>query len=249
KVWGIGPNTAAYLNKFGITTALEFARKDEKFVEKHLSKPYHEIWHELNGRSVYPVICESKGAYQSISKARTFTPPSADETFVFAQLSRNLENACMKARRYGLLASRLIVFLRRQDFRGGGAEMKLSLPTAFPAELSAPLRKGFGYVFRRGALYRQTSVVLAGLVPGKSMQYTLFDDTRRIEKMARVYDAVDRLSEKFGKYTVMHAASLPTRLQAQHEGQRGDVPGRKQDLFKGENGRQRLGMPVLKMKV
>ena len=29
KVWGIGPNTAAYLQKFGIRTALEFARKDE----------------------------------------------------------------------------------------------------------------------------------------------------------------------------------------------------------------------------
>ena len=52
KVWGIGPNTAAYLNKCGITTALQFARKDEEFVKKHLSKPYQEIWHEPNGRSV-----------------------------------------------------------------------------------------------------------------------------------------------------------------------------------------------------
>lgn len=52
KVWGIGPNTAAFLRKFGITTALDFARKDEHFVEQHLSKPYREVWHELNGRSV-----------------------------------------------------------------------------------------------------------------------------------------------------------------------------------------------------
>src|SRR5512141_2713247 len=40
KVWGIGPNTAAFLGKHGIKTALEYARKDEEFVKKYLSKPY-----------------------------------------------------------------------------------------------------------------------------------------------------------------------------------------------------------------
>ena len=251
KLWGIGPNTAAYLNKFGIQTALEFARKDEKFVRGHLSKPYLEIWHELNGRSVYPVTCESKSAYQSISKARTFTPPSKDEAFVYAQLSRNLENACMKARRYNLLASRLAIFIRRQDFRSEGVEVKMNLPTAFPSDLSSPLKEGFRYIFRHGVLYRQTGVVLGGLVPENSLQFSLFDDARRIEKMTRVYDAVDRLAQKFGKYTVMHASSLPTKIQAQHEGERGDVPERKREknLFRGENGRRRLGMPVLRIKV
>ena len=107
KVWGIGPNTASFLRKFGVVTALDFARKDEKFIEKHLSKPFREIWNELNGRSVYPVATEAKSSYQSISKARTFTPPSNDEAFVFAQLAKNLENACIKARRYRLAAARL----------------------------------------------------------------------------------------------------------------------------------------------
>src|SRR5262249_12730670 len=32
KVWGIGANTTAYLNKFGIRTALEFARRPEEWV-------------------------------------------------------------------------------------------------------------------------------------------------------------------------------------------------------------------------
>src|SRR3972149_6964981 len=80
KVWGIGPNTSAFLRKFGVETALDYARKDEEFIGKHLSKPYREIWHELNGRSVYPVTTESKSEYQSISKTKTFTQPSTDET-------------------------------------------------------------------------------------------------------------------------------------------------------------------------
>lgn len=249
KIWGIGPNTAAFLQKFGITTALEFARRDEKFIQEHLSKPYREIWHELNGRSVYPVTTESKSSYQSISKTKTFTPPSQDEEFVFAQLSKNLENACIKARRYQLAAVRLVVFLRKQDFTDSGVELKLSRPTAYPVELFGPLREGFHHVYRPRTLYRQTGVVLAGLVPEAGVQFTLFDDVTKIEKMARIYESVDRLSGKYGKHAIQHGASLLTKLQSQHEGERGDTPKRKTEMFKGETKRQRLGLPMLHIKV
>lgn len=249
KIWGIGPNTAAFLHKHGITTALQFARKEEGFIDRYLSKPYREIWHELNGRSVYPVTTETKNSYQSISKARTFTPPSMDEGFVFAQLSKNLENACIKARRYRLAAARVVVFLRKQDFTSAGVEIKLTRPTAYPVELFGPLRQGFAKVFESRALYRQTGVVLSGLVAESGVQFSLFDDTTKIEKMARVYSVVDEISAKYGKHTIQHAASLQTKLQAQHEGERGDIAVRKMDLFKGETKRQRLGLPMLHMKV
>jgi DNA polymerase-4/DNA polymerase V len=249
KVWGIGPNTTAFLKKFGITTALAFARKEEDFITTHLSKPYQEIWHELNGRSIYPVCAESKSSYQSISKAKTFTPPSNDAQFVFAQLAKNLEAACIKARRYQLAATRLMVFLRTQDFRDRGVEFKLSRPTAYPADLFKALKEGFHELFNPEALYRQTGVVLAGLVQDSIVQYTLFEDAARIERMARIYHAVDLLSVRFGKYAVHHGVSLPTKLQARHEGERGDTPQRVSKLFKGENGRQRLGLPMLHIKV
>lgn len=249
KVWGIGPNTAACLAKHGIRTALELARKDERFVRKHLSKPYIGIWNELNGRSVFPVSAESRSAYQSISKTKTFTPPSKDEEFVFAQLAKNLENACIKARRYNLAGSRLILFLRTQAYRHSGVEMRLTRPSAWPAELMGPLREGFAKVFSPGTPYRLTGVVLADLVPEAEVQYSLFDDMARVGKVSRIYDAVDELSGRFGKHTVRHAASLPTKLQAQHEGERGDVPARRSELFKGEDKRRRLGIPMVHVKV
>ena len=112
-----------------------------------------------------------------------------------------------------------------------------------------PLKEGFAKVYRPNVPFRQTGVVLAGLVPDDGSSYTLFDDTTKIEKMAKIYEAVDRLSEKYGKHTVQHGSSLPTKQQAQHEGDRGDAPLRRTELFKGENKRQRLGLPVLDIKV
>ncbi|MBI5073572.1 MAG: DNA polymerase IV [Nitrospirae bacterium] len=249
KVWGIGPNTAAFLRKFGIVTALDLAKRDEEFIKKHLSKPYHEIWQELNGRSIYPVSAESKNSYQSISKTKTFTPPSHDEAFIFAQLSKNLENACIKARRHNLAATRLVVFLRTQDFRDTGIELKLTRPSAYPADLFESLRDGAQQLYRPHHLYRQTGVVLAGLMHETDIHYTLFDDQAKIEKMSRVYSAIDELSDRYGKYTVFHGASLPTKQQARHEGERGDTPKRTSELLKGENKRQRLGLPMLHIKV
>jgi len=168
---------------------------------------------------------------------------------VFAQLAKNLENACIKARRYKLAATRLVVFLRTQEFTSSGVEIKLSRPTAYPAELFWPLREGFNQAYHPRTLYRQTGVVLAGLIAESATQYGLFDDNAKIEKMGRIYDVVDQLSEKFGKHSIQHAASLPTKQQAQHEGARGDAPQRTAKLFKGENKRQRLGLPLLHIKV
>ena len=192
---------------------------------------------------------EAKSTYQSIGKGKTFTPPSNDETFVFAQLSKNLENACIKARRYSLAASRLIVYLTTQDFKDEGIELKLTRATAYPVELLEILREGFDEVYKSKVLYRRTGVVLAGLLPEKKVQYTLFDDITKIEKASRIYSAIDMLSAKYGKHTVQHASSLPTKIQAQHEGERGDVPVRKTELFKGENKRQRLGIPMVHIKI
>src|SRR5215468_8308550 len=53
KVWGIGPNTTAFLNKHGIRTALEYAQRQEPWVQRSLSKPFYHIWQELNGQYVF----------------------------------------------------------------------------------------------------------------------------------------------------------------------------------------------------
>src|SRR5665213_2550357 len=52
-IWGIGPNTAAYLEKFGVRTAFDFAQKSEEWISQMVSKPYLELWRELNGEAAY----------------------------------------------------------------------------------------------------------------------------------------------------------------------------------------------------
>ncbi|MHB8159669.1 MAG: DinB/UmuC family translesion DNA polymerase [Thermoleophilia bacterium] len=164
--------------------------------------------------------------------------------FVFAQLSKNVENATMKARRYHLAAREAVCFLKTQDFCGVGAKVKFSRPTAFPYEVIAALEPVFQRLFRPAKLYRSTGVVLLGLTDDTIVQPDLFGVTARIERLARVYEAVDGVRLKYGKHTLFLGSSFHANRFAQHLGERGDVPARREELFKGETARRRLGIPM-----
>lgn len=209
EVWGIGPNTAAWCAKLGIYTALDFARKDSEFIKRHFSKPFYEIWQELNGIPVYPVNPQGKTTYLSISKARSF-PPTTDRLTILGHLSTNLEDACFKARRYQLTAGRIVLFLRSQEFEEVAVELKLSTPTAYPLLLTPFFEKGFNQLFQPGVLYRQTGVILTHLIPTNRIQPSLFDDPVRLEKITRLYQAVDRLKFQEGLTVITDGLALNT---------------------------------------
>ncbi|MFH1867158.1 MAG: DNA polymerase IV [Patescibacteria group bacterium] len=249
KIWGIGPRTAAYCLKLGIKNALDFVNKNENFIKQHFTKPHYEMWQELNGHSVYDVAPEEKTDYISISKTKTFTPPSNSPAYVYAQLVKNLENACIKARRHNLVAQDLIIILRLQNYRTVGLEAKLNRASNFPQDMMTIIHRLFSQLFKHGNFYRATGVVLANLIPLEGLQRTLFEPIVRIEKLKRLYEAVDKMSAKFGKHCLYSAASLSAQKTPQHVQARGDMPIRKLNRIKGESVRKHLTIPMLMNKV
>ena len=245
KVWGIGAKTTAYLAKHGIHTALTFARLPERWILQHLPKPFYEIWQELRGTSVLVLETQEKEDYQSVQKFKTFSPPSNDREFVFSQLAKNIENGCMKVRRYRLVAGSAMCFLRTQDFRDVGLEVRFSRPTAFSHEVIHALRPLFDDLFSSRLQYRSTGVMLGKLREDTNLQLNLFDPPLRIEKFQRIYDTMDTLRRRYGKHTVFLGASLTAQTFTQHVGDRGDAPQRNELLLKGETARKRLGIPML----
>lgn len=244
-VWGIGPNTAAYLHKFDVKTARDFAKKDELWVRTKLSKPIVEIWHELNGTSVYDLTTEKKTKYQSISKTKTFTPPSRDERFIFSQLSKNVENACIKARRWSLASDRVFFFLKTQDFKYHGVEVQLPYATNVPQDVLREVVKFFPHVFEKGKLYRASGITLVNLQPADSVQLDLFGKVAESRGLTMVFESVDAISERYGKHSVFLGSSFQAMKFGAHLGARGDTPERTKQLFKGETTRRRLAIPLL----
>jgi nucleotidyltransferase/DNA polymerase involved in DNA repair len=244
-VWGIGPQTTAYLNKLGVSTAMQFVEKDEDWIKNKLTKPQHEIWQELKGQIVYKVCPNKKNSYQSISKTKTFTPPSKDREYVFSQLSKNTENSCIKLRRYNLAAKKVFFFLKTQDFVCQGYEFKLLRPTDNPIEIIKMIDKYFDSVFLVAKLFRASGIVLIDLVENVSRQADLFNEVLIAEKISRIFGSVDGISRRYGKHTLFLGSSLSAMNKSQHEGKRQTMAERKENLFKGETARKRLAIPFL----
>ena len=244
-VWGIGAQTTKYLQSFGITTALAFATQSEAWVRAKLTKPHVELWHELRGTAVLEVQTGARADYHSISKTKTFSPPSSNRTVLLAQLSKNAENACIKVRRHKLAARRVFVMLRTQDFRHVGFECRLSHKTTNPNTIVSLIDTHLDAIYQARTRYRATGVTLMDLERDDPCQLDLFGAHVTVEKFHKVFEAIDTLDHVYGKHTVFLGTSMPALTGHQHAGARSETAGRTRDLFPGEGKRKRLGIPML----
>ncbi len=208
KLWGVGAATAAKLHTFGVTTAEQFVHQSEWWVKANLAKPHRDIWHELHGEKIFPVHSESDGEQKSVASTRTFRPPSADKTFLFAQLSKNVEEACARARMGGLRALRASAFIKSQEFQYRRFEVALSSPTNRPEEILRVLKPYFDAAYEHGVLCRATGVTLSDIRVGTCEQLDLFGEHAGRAAGALVYEALDSVRARFGKGSIVLASSL-----------------------------------------
>ena len=178
KIWGLGPATNSYLAKFGIKTALQFAKLPESVFNKQshlkLNKSHWEIWQELRGKTVYQINPDAKNHYQSISKTRTFRPPTSKEQVVWAELLHNTEAAFNKAREYGYYVKKIFIFLKTQEFRYLNTEVRFDQKEQYPLLFRKTIKTAFLKIFKPHLVYRATGIVLTELSQTKQEQIGLF---------------------------------------------------------------------------
>lgn len=213
KVWGIGPQTALMLQKNDIRTALQFIHCQESWIQSHLSKPFYETWKELRGIPVLLLETKKRPHSLSIQKTKTFSPSSREKDVVFSELSHNIEQACVRARKFRVAAQQATFLLRTKDFQDIGIKIALSRPTAFPNKIIHLCEKMFSEIFNPRLTYRSTGVILSKLTGDVSSQLDLFGTHLEVEKLTRLYKCVDVIDQKYGKQGVYLGASLHARSQ------------------------------------
>lgn len=215
KIWGIGPATARELRSLGIKTALDLRQKEEGWAmpagrqgRDNLDKHAFEIWHELNGRQIFPVSPGGEEGPKSIQATRTFSPPTRAKRFLLSELSKNIENAAVKLRQDGLAARKVSFFIKTQEFRYHRGDCVFDIPVFTPAEIVRHVQGALPRLYEPHTLYRATGVTLSGLVPWEMAQSDLFDSQSRSERWREVFRAVDKIDGRYGSHTLTLASSL-----------------------------------------
>ena len=209
-IWGIGYRSVKKFQEWQIITALDFTQRSPTWVKSHLSQPFYDLWRELRGDSCYTLHTNPDDTQKSIQKTRTFIA-TADKNILWSQLSKNVERACLRARRLNCASPHVYVFLKTQQFTYHHAELKLHYPTALPVDILSQLEPVFHQLYQPNTLYRATGITLADLARADRRQLSLFDDTPAHEAQRELYTVLDQLTNKYGT-NIIHLGSSHTAI-------------------------------------
>lgn len=197
-LWGVGKNLAHRLGRMGITTALEFKQADPSAIRKSLGVVGERLLRELNGIPCLELE-EMPPDRKGVMASRSFGSAVESVEELEEALANHVARAGEKIRRFGLLATRMEVFLRTNRFRkderqySPGIGMTLERPTHSTAELMTSARALLHRIYRPGYRYKKTGVHLANLVSEDEYQPGLFDRPRNAGiDVDRIVDEINR---------------------------------------------------------
>lgn len=196
-IWGVGRNLSLRLKSMGITTALELKQADAASIRKSMGVIGERMLRELNGIACLELE-EMPPDRKGVMASRSFGSPVESLEELEEALANHVARAGEKIRRYGLLATRMEVFIKTNRFRkedpqySRGNALTLDRPTNGTAELMTAARDLLHQIYRPGYRYKKTGVQLANLVSEDEYQLELFDRPSSTIHVDKIVDEINR---------------------------------------------------------
>ncbi|AIF54274.1 DNA polymerase IV [Pelosinus sp. UFO1] len=193
RMWGVGEATAQILKNLGIYTIGQLGKTDVVQLAKHCGQMAYTIHNLANGQDDRPVIPELEP--KTIGNELTFPVDLRQIGQIETELLALAEKVGWRLRQHGYKGRTITVKLRFASFKTITRSKTLSEPTHFDETLyetaihicrQIPLQEGV----------RLLGITVSNLQAGDS-QLSLFDE--QDHKRTAVYEALDKLKNKFGE--------------------------------------------------
>lgn len=206
---GIGGNREALLNKFAIHTGADFAGAGERQIRRLLGKAGTDLWHELNGTSIYPVRVQPELA-KSVARTASMGQLTQHKATIHAHLIRHAMRLSRELLEKRLTAKHLTVFLVLKSFDKQAITLELPYPTADYFLLMEQAGKVLHQLFDPGQTYRACGVIATGIAIRQAGSFDLFQqaEQQQEEKHLKLLQALHDVNQKYGSNTLTVCASL-----------------------------------------
>jgi DNA polymerase V len=207
-IWGVGRQYTKLLYTHGIYNALQLTQAGDNLIRKKMTVMGLRTVYELRG---IPCIKYdySPPAKKAIISSRSFGKNVEDKEQIKEAISYFTTRATEKLRLQKSAANFLSVFLRTNPFKKtaqyhNGVLVTLPYPTNITSEFIEYAMRGVDQIFRPGFLYYKVGVMLSGIVPADTVQFTLFDRANR-QKLAKIIEVMDLVNMQQGTGTIFFA--------------------------------------------
>ncbi len=200
RLWGIGARLEAHLRAIGIRTAAELGRYPASLLRSRFGITGEHL--SLMGRGIdaSPVVAIGEEAdAKSIGHSMTLKRDISDSRVIRREVLRLSEMVCRRARRYGIMGTRLTLTMRLSDFYTFSRRKRLPEATNDSTVVYACACSLVDTLSLRKAV-RLIGVSISGLTMDKQ-EKLFYEDAKR----ERVSEAMDLVNDRFGESTLSFA--------------------------------------------
>ncbi|AGC76291.1 DNA polymerase-4 [Nonlabens dokdonensis] len=204
KIPQVGDKTYQTLRHLGIKKIHTVQEMPQEMMINVLGKNGSLIWQRAQGVDNRPVVAFNER--KSISTERTFDKDTIDIKKLKSILIAMTENLAYQLRRGDKLTACINVKIRYSDFNTYSKQMRIPYCSADHILIPRILEL-FDKLFQRRLLIRLIGIRFSHIVSG-NYQINLFDDS---EQAINLYNALDKIREKYGDRTVVRAAGMEAK--------------------------------------
>ena len=201
----VGRKSIPKLQKMGIKTIGDLAKKDEKELIKAFGKYGKMIWEYANGIDLSEVNYKQekpKGIGNSITLPYDYSNIEKLEEVLLALV----EQVTYRLRHHELLANVVNVQIKTNEFKVLSHQRKLDFPTDSTKIIQEMAKKLLKEIYNNVPI-RLIGVRVDQLVEKEQRQISLFENTEN-EKQKKIDSVLDKIKEKYGYETITRAGKM-----------------------------------------
>ena len=201
----VGRKSLPKLQKMGVKTIGDLAKKDEKYIIKIFGKYGKMIWEYANGideEEVNSEIEKPKGIGNSITLPYDYTDINKLEEVLIALV----EQVTYRLRAYDMCATVVNVQIKTNEFKVFSHQKKLDIATDSTKIILEQAKRLLNTLYK-GVPIRLIGVRVDGLTQKDEIQISLFD-VKENEKQEKLDKVLDNLKQKYGYDKITRAGKM-----------------------------------------